>query len=46
MAGRDEIGMPGAVGTAARGLITALAPLGRARGYRPRYPRYSLPDAP
>jgi hypothetical protein len=24
MTGRDEIGMPGAVGTAARGLITAL----------------------
>jgi quercetin dioxygenase-like cupin family protein len=43
---RDEIGLPGAAGAAARGLITALAPLGKARGYRPQYPRYSLPDAP
>jgi quercetin dioxygenase-like cupin family protein len=43
---RDEIGAPGMVGSAARGLVGVLAPLGRARGYRPVYPRYSDPDAP
>ena len=43
---REEIGIPGAAGTAVRGLAAVLAPLGRVRGYRPQYPRYSLPDAP
>jgi plasmid maintenance system killer protein len=34
------------VGTAARGIFTVLAPLGRARGYQSRYPQSSEPDAP
>jgi quercetin dioxygenase-like cupin family protein len=43
---RDDIGVPGVVGSAARGLFGVLAPLGRARGYRSVYPQYSEPDAP
>ena len=42
---RDEIGVPGVVGSAARGLLGVLAPLGHARGYRPVYPQYGDPDA-
>jgi hypothetical protein len=43
---RDEIGAPGVAGTLSRGLLTVLAPLARARGYRSRYPQYSDADAP
>ncbi len=43
---RDEIGAPGVAGTATRGLLTVLAPLARARGYRSQYPQYSDPYAP
>jgi quercetin dioxygenase-like cupin family protein len=43
---RDDIGLPGVAGLATRGLGVVLSPLARARGYRPRYPQYSAPDAP
>jgi quercetin dioxygenase-like cupin family protein len=43
---RDDIGFPGVSGTVTRGLSAVLAPLGRARGYRPRYPQYSDAEAP
>ncbi len=43
---RAEMGVPGPVGVALRGLGGAIAPLARARGYRSVYPRYSRPDAP
>jgi hypothetical protein len=43
---RHEVRVPGVAGMAFGGLCAALAPLGRARGYRARYPQYSAPDAP
>jgi len=43
---REDITLPGAAGVAARGMGVVLAPLARARGYRPRYSQYSDPHAP
>jgi hypothetical protein len=42
---REEVGLPGVAGMAARGLGVVLSPLARARGYRGRYPQYSDYDA-
>jgi quercetin dioxygenase-like cupin family protein len=43
---REGIGLPGSAGLALRGLAAVLAPLARARGYRPSYPEYTGTDAP
>jgi quercetin dioxygenase-like cupin family protein len=42
---REEVGLPGVAGMAARGLGVVLSHLARARGYRGRYPQYSDYDA-
>jgi mannose-6-phosphate isomerase-like protein (cupin superfamily) len=41
---REGVGLPGGQGVALRGLAVMLAPLARARGYRPSYPEYSAAE--
>jgi quercetin dioxygenase-like cupin family protein len=43
---RHEIRAPGLSGFAFGGMCAVLAPVGRTRGYRARYPQYSGPDSP